>query len=137
MHRKYFMILFLLLALAACSTMVAKGRMQKFGRTSEAFEFSLRDSDYRTANKFIHPSVQRPPMDEKHYGNIKIVEYKITHMDVSSDQLKIEQDIELQYFLLNSNRLHTAQHHQVWRFDESERQWQLYTALPTFGRQSR
>lgn len=132
MRRFQIPIILIVLTVTACASIASKGRMKKFGRISEAYEFSLLDSDYRGATMFIDPSVMKRPLDQKFYKNIKIVEYKITHMDVSADQLKIEQDVELQYFLLNSNRLRFTRHHQVWRYNETDQLWQLHTVLPKF-----
>ena len=132
MHRIQITIPLLVLALISCATIAGKDRMEKFGRISEAYEFSLLDSDYRTAARFLHDSVKQAPLDEKHYKNIKIVEYKIAHMAVSADQLEITQDLELQYFLLNNNRLRSSRHHQVWRYNEAEQVWLLHTGLPEF-----
>lgn len=122
----------IILALVSCATITQQGRMEKFERVSDGYEFSLLDADFRAAARLIHGSVTQPPFDEKHYRNIKIVEYNLTRTTVSSDLTEIEQDVELQYFLRNSNRLRTIRHHQVWRYHDAEKMWWLHTGLPLF-----
>ena len=123
---------FIVTGLVSCATIAVKGRMEQFEHISDRYEFRLLDSDYRAAARLIHGSVQQPVFDEKHYGNVKIVEYNIMRMSVSADQTKIEQDVEMQYFLRNSNRLRSIRHHQVWQYHAADKVWWLHTGLPLF-----
>ena len=66
-------------------------------------------------------------------GDIKVVEYRINQTDVSGSNQRIEQEIELHYYLLNRNILKTMQHRQVWQFQEAEKSWLLTTPMPVFS----
>ena len=132
MHRFKLLVLLIIFGLISCTTLSVKARMEKFGRIAEAYEFSLLNSDYLMAARFIEPSAQQEPFNESYYKNIKIVEYKITHMEVSDDRYRVTQDVELQYFLLNNNRLRTIRYHQLWRYNEAQAVWLLYSSLPKF-----
>ncbi len=131
-RRMTLMIPLALFLITACAGIGTKARLEKFGRISEAYEESLRSADFRSACKFLHASIPHPSAGEAPYRNIEVVEYKVLGMDVSPDRSQIDQEIELQYFRLNSNRLRTTRHHQVWRYDEAESTWRLHSRLPVF-----
>jgi hypothetical protein len=118
---------------AGCAGMADKSRIEEFGQVAEAYEHALRLSDYNTAAKFLDPSVSDIKPDLQALKNIKIVEYKITRIQVSDDKREIRQDVELQYFRLNSNILHTARDSQIWRYDPADEVWRLHTGLPCLG----
>jgi hypothetical protein len=116
-----------------CATMAENSRMEKFGLIAEAYERALRMSDYDKAAKFVDPSAgtSTPGIDK--LKNFKIVDYEITHIDVSESKQQVTQDVELHYFRLNSNILHTAHHPQTWRFKQEGKIWLLQTGLPELG----
>lgn len=124
--------LVMILLLLGCAGFSEKNRMENFSRTANAYEQALRMSDYDSAVAFCSPSTFNAAAKSKKFKNIKIIEYKIARLDVSKDNLEIKQDVELQYFLLNSNRLRTMRHPQTWRYREKEKIWLLETGLPAF-----
>ena len=129
--RKYTTAVFLIiLLLTGCTGLAHKSRIEAFGQVAEGYEHALRFSDYNTAAKFVDPSVLGAKPDFAALKNIKIVDYKITRIQVSEDKQQITQDVELQYFRLNSNILHTARDSQIWRYDPANEVWRLQTGLP-------
>lgn len=125
------LLLLLFLLLAGCA---GKNRMHKFSEISKSYQRALEMSDYRVASQYVDPSGGRPAADVRRYANIQIVRYTIANVSVSEDKQSIEQDVELQYYLLDQNRLKTANDHQVWRYKEGDKVWMLQTGLPTLGR---
>ena len=125
------LILLLILLLIGCA---GKNRMYKFREISKSYQRELEMSDYRVASKYVDPSGDRPAADLRRYANIQIVKYTIANINVSGDKQSIEQDVELQYYLLHQNRLKTANDHQVWRYKEEDKVWMLQTGLPSLDR---
>jgi hypothetical protein len=123
--------LMLLLLLTGCA---GKNRIHKFSEISKSYQRALEMSDYRLASKYVDPSGGRPAPDVRRYANIQIVRYTIININVSEDKQSIEQDVELQYYLLDQNRLKTAKDQQVWRYKEEDKVWVLQTGLPCLQR---
>jgi hypothetical protein len=125
------LMLLLLLLLIGCA---GKSRIHKFGQISKSYQRALEMSDYRVASKYVDPSGVPSAAQVKRYANIQIVQYTIANVHVSEDKQSIEQDVELQYYLLDQNRLKTANDHQVWRYKEGDKVWVLQTGLPSLDR---
>ena len=123
-----------ILLLLSCTGMAGKSRVSKFSEILKSYEYALESSDYRQASKFVDRSKDRPPVEYKGYANIKIVRHKVTHVEVSDDKRSIEQDVEIQYFLLDRNLLKTMIDHQVWQYKDEGKVWMLQTGLPKLGR---
>lgn len=110
-----------------------KNRMYKFSEISKSYQRALEMSDYRVASKYVDPSSARTAADVRRFANIQIVKYTIANINVSEDKQSIEQDVELQYYLLDQNRLKTAIDHQVWRYKNEDKVWMLQTGLPSLN----
>ena len=117
-----------------CGTLKERARMESFGPTVQAYEQALRLADYNKAAAYLDPSAATAPPDLKPYQNIKIVEYKILHTQVSPDSLEIKQDVALQYFRLNSNIMRSIRDHQTWRYRQADKTWRLQSGLPDFSK---
>lgn len=128
-------LMVLLLLPIGCATLAERSRMEKFRIISESFERALRTSDYATAAKYLDASAKDTEPDLKRLRNFKIAEYRVTRLDVSEDKQKITQDVELQYFRLDGNILHSSPYPQTWRFHPEQEIWRLQTGLPDFGSQ--
>lgn len=107
--------------------------MYKFSEISKSYQRALEMSDYRVASKYVDPSSARTAADVRRFANIQIVKYTIANINVSEDKQSIEQDVELQYYLLDQNRLKTAIDHQVWRYKNEDKVWMLQTGLPSLN----
>ena len=127
-------LVLLLLSFLLMTGCAGKNRMHKFSEISKSYQRALEMSDYRVASKYVDSSGGRPAPDVRRFANIQIVRYTIANVNVSEDKQSIEQDVELQYYLLDQNRLKTANDHQVWRYKEEDKVWMLQTGLPTLGR---
>lgn len=131
MHR--LLCFFLLIpALLSCAGVAERVRLAKFDSTFEVYDITLRRSQFRAAADFIDPAVRDEKIDYKIYDNIKVVDFKVTHLKVSEDRFNVEQVVALQYFLLDRNVLKTIEYRQLWNFDEAKGVWLLRTPLPTF-----
>ncbi len=133
MKKSAFFALLIFLLPAGCANLTGNSRLESFGKIADDYKQALRMSDYRKAAKFLDPSASIPKPDFDKMKSYKIVEYNITHMDVSESKQEITQDVELQFYRLNSNILHTAHHSQTWRFEQEGKIWLLQTGLPDFG----
>ena len=122
----------LILMLAGCAGLAQQSRLENFSETTDAYEQALLIADYYLAAKYINPLKIDQTPDLKKYKNIKIVEYQITHVNVSTDQMEIKQEVKIQYFLLNSNRLRTSHDSQIWHYQPKHKAWFLETGLPVF-----
>lgn len=117
----------------ACSSMRESSRLEMFGQITKDYEHALRMAEYDKAAAFLDSKAPAPKPDFHRLKNYKIVEVKITHIDVSDDKQKITQDVEFQYFRLNGNILHTAHQSQTWRYQPDTDVWLLESGLPDLG----
>ena len=120
-------------AILSCATVTEKLRLSKFDKTHEAYETTMKGSHYGAALGYIDPSLRNEKLDFDALDNVKIVDYKTTYIKVSEDRFKIEQEVSLQYFLLDRNIVKTIQYREVWLFNEVQGKWWLHTPLPSFG----
>jgi hypothetical protein len=125
-------VILILVLVVGCASMEQKSRLDQFSELSDSFERALRMADYTRAAKFIDPSHAEPRPDIQRLRNFKIADYNVTRVHVSDDKLKITQDVELQYFRLNSNILHRTSYSQIWKFQPEKKIWLLQTGLPEF-----
>ena len=126
-------LLMILLSFVACAGFAEKSRMESFSHIFDAYEQALRMGNYDAAAKFLDPvSLHGTTPDIDKYQNIKVFDIKVTNVKVSDDGFEIKQDAELQYFLLNSNRLRTLRQAQTWRYKPDQEIWLLESGLPKF-----
>ena len=127
------MLLMIVALPADCGTLSERTRMESFGPTAQAYERALRLADYNAAAAYLDPSLATAAADLRPYQNIKIVDYKILHTQVSPDSLEIKQDVALQYFRLNSNIIRFTRYPQTWHYREADKTWRLQSGLPDFS----
>lgn len=133
MKKSAFIAVLTCILFVGCAAMAGKNRLKIFSQINEAYEHALRMSDFDAAAKFLDPSAVKNTPDLQKMKGFKIVEYRITHIDVSENKQKITQDVELQYYRLNSNILRTTHDPQIWRFQQADNIWRLQTGLPDLG----
>ena len=117
----------------SCAGLSERVRLSKFDQTTEAYVTALKRSQYGPAQSFIAPSFRNEEIDFETYKNVKIVDFGVVHVTISDDRFRVEQDVVLQYFLLDRNIVKTRKYKQVWYFDEEKGNWFLHTPLPAFG----
>ncbi|KJS33015.1 MAG: hypothetical protein VR64_03620 [Desulfatitalea sp. BRH_c12] len=122
------------LALVACATLQKNSRISEFDDVILAYRRALLDADYTAVRHFLDPGVSKAS-DTPVNKLVKVVEFNPTNVDVAEDATKIEQDICLQYYLLNVPRVKTLQYRQVWHYNAEHRLWLLQTPLPNFDQQ--
>ncbi len=122
------------LLFAGCANLAGRSRVDRFDRIAKAYEWALESGNYRSAATYLDPAVTRPSIDIGRYANIKVSQYTITRANVSADQRSIEQDVEIQFFLLDQGIVKTTMDHQVWRYREDSGAWLLQSGLPDFSR---
>ncbi len=125
--------LFLVPLIFSCTGIAERVRMSKFDQATEAYERTIKRSQYGAVQSFIEPSLRNEKIDFETYKNVRVVDFGVAHVTISEDRLKVEQDVALQYFLLDRNIVKTINYKQVWHFDEEKGNWFLHTPLPTFG----
>lgn len=96
--------------------------MNAFADTERICRWAILKGDYAAAAQCIAPDA-RKRFDHARSKNIKVVRYKVVHMDVSEDQHAITQDIHWEYFLLNRNIIKTVREQQVWRYRSEQEGW--------------
>ena len=128
------LLLFLFVpVLFSCGGLAEKVRLSQFDTTFEVYDITLRRSQFHAVQDFIEPAYRGEDVAFETYKNIKVVDFMVTHINVSEDYLTVDQVVQLQYFLLDRNILKTIEYRQTWRFDEQKERWLLHTPLPDFS----
>lgn len=130
--QRLFSLWLLIPLLLSCTTIGDRVRLSKFDQTAQAYETAVKRSQFGPAQQFVDPFFRKTKIDYDTYKNVKIVDFGVTHVTVSDDRLKVEQDVVLQYFLLDQNILKTSKYKQIWRYNETKGNWFLHTPLPSF-----
>jgi hypothetical protein len=129
-YGRVLLVFIMMVVPTGCAGIAGKGRMEKFSEIVSSYESALERSDYRKASTFVDRSVDGVLLDHNKFANVKIVRHKVTRVEVSDDKRSIEQDVEIQYFLLDRNVLKTMNDHQVWKYQAEDKIWLLQTGLP-------
>jgi len=128
------LLLFLVVPLFfSCASLAEKVRLSQFDTTFEVYDITLRRSQFHAVQDFIDPAYRGEDVAFETYKNIKVVNFMVTHVNISEDYLTVDQVVQLQYFLLDRNILKTIEYRQTWRFDEQKERWLLHTPLPDFS----
>ena len=133
MPRAVPLCLLAIFALVSCASIAEQQRTSRFEEISESYRRALLASDFNGAAFFLEPARRPAPADSQKYSLVKIFDYNTLHVEVAPDKRRIEQLVELQFYLLNINRLRSLEYHQVWIYNEANGIWLLQTALPDFN----
>ncbi len=125
-------VYFVISLFSGCAGLAARSRLDQFSSMHKMYKWALESGNYRGALKYLDPSAPKRPVDMKRYANIKVSKYTITRAEISDDRRSIQQDVELEYFLLDQSIVKTMTDHQDWRFREPEDAWLLQSGLPKF-----
>jgi hypothetical protein len=126
------LIIAVALFLMSCAGISERQRMESFIDMSEAYRRSLLSGDFAGAALFIAGSEKPPESEDRKHRLLKIADYNPTHVHVSQDHRRVDQEISIQYFYLNVNRLKNLKYRQVWLYDDATKLWMLQTDLPQF-----
>ncbi len=134
MNKALWFVPLIALVLMACASVNEQQRVDRFNETARAYRWALLDSDFRAAAKFIDPKVPDNLVDQGIYNEVRIVDVTISNSETTHDGHRIEQDVELSYYLLNRSILKETRSRQVWQYDPAHKIWMLNTPLPIFER---
>lgn len=124
-------VLLLLLPLG-CASFSGKARMDRFVIVFDAYESAMRTSNFSAVCGFVDPKAMPRQECLERFGNIKIVEYRLSHLNVPEDRMSVEQEIDLQYYRQNAIVLKAHHYAQVWTYQEDTDKWMLKDGPPVF-----
>ena len=125
-------ILTAIIFLFGCAGISQNTRIAQFQSMSEDYSQALRRSEFKTAFQFLDPAIRKSHMDDPRYSKVRVFEHLAKNIKISPDAKEIREDVELQYYFIDRNVLHTANYQELWRYSETRKIWLLETALPIF-----
>jgi hypothetical protein len=127
---KFYIFLSVLLV-AGCVSVSEIKRMDKFEQISDAYEFSIRWSDFEMASTFLKD--QQDPDIGVQLENLKqfnVTAYTIKRFVPSADKSQVLIIADVQYFKKNGLIVKNYSHRQLWQYDEDKENWYLTSGLP-------
>jgi hypothetical protein len=118
--------------LLGCASFSNKAKMEKYGRTLDAYESAMRTSDLNAVCHFVDPSAMSREDCLTRFGDIKLVDYKVMDINVDEATMAVTQDINVSYHFLNNVRIKDLQFKQTWHYLEDSEQWLLEDGPPQF-----
>ena len=118
--------------LLSCASLVERQRLSQFEDAAELYRRTLLSGDFASAARMVDSGGEALKTDSRNDKLLKITNYTSSHVDVSEDHRRILQDVNLEYYRLNTNRLRNIQYRQTWTYDEAQKVWLLQTELPRF-----
>ena len=128
--QKYYIFLVILLV-AGCASVDQLTKMDKFEQTSNAYELSIRWSDFDMAGSFVKDKFD--PQLGPQIENLKqfsVTDYKVKTFVPSADKTKVLIVADVQYFKKNNLILKKYSHRQIWEYDKEKERWFLTSGLP-------
>jgi hypothetical protein len=127
---KFYIFLSVLLVVG-CVSVSEMNRMDKFEQISDAYEFSIRWSDFDMASTFLKD--QQDPNVGAQLENLKqfnVTAYTIKRFVPSADKSQVIIIADVQYFKKNGLIVKNYSHRQLWQYDEDKENWYLTSGLP-------
>ena len=106
--------------------------MESYDRTMDAYQTTMRLSDYNAACKYVDPAVMGRKDCLRQYDNVKIVSYDLRGVTVAEDKLEVAQTVEVEYFFLDRHVVKKFEYDQSWRYQKEMKNWLLQTGPPLF-----
>lgn len=120
----------LILLVWGCAGIASMGRLETFQEEEKTYRTALRDSDFKTASKFVDPEAKKSDIHQ--YRLIKVVSYKTVQTHLSEDKSEIRQEVEIEYYHKTRPVLNTIQDYQLWAYDPEKKVWLLKSGFPKF-----
>lgn len=120
----------MIVLLFGCTAISQSNRIELFETMAREYEQALRAADFKTAMLFLDPAIRKNSMEDRRLRNVRIFQHHARNIKISPDASEISQDVELQYYRVNRNILHTTRYKEIWRYSEPDNAWLLQTALP-------
>ena len=115
-----------------CASISEQAKMEAYDRTMDAYQTTMRLSDYNAACKYVDPA----QMDRKdclqQYEKVKIVSYDVRGVSVAEDKLEVTQTVEVEYFFVDRYIVKKIEYEQSWRYMKEMESWLLQTGPPQF-----
>lgn len=124
-------IVLLILLVAGCASVDHLTKMDKLDQTTDAYENSVRWSDWDMAGSFIKDKMD--PEIGPQLENLKqfsVTAYQVKTFVPSDDKSKVLIVADVQYFKKNGLILKTYSHRQLWEYNEEKETWYLTSGLP-------
>ena len=124
-------IVLLILLVAGCASVDQLSKMDKLGQTTDAYENSIRWSDWDMGASFIKDKMD--PEIGPQIENLKqfsVTAYTVKTFVPSDDKSKVLIVADVQYFKKNGLILKNYSHRQLWEYDEEKETWYLSSGLP-------
>lgn len=115
-----------------CAAFSEKAKMEKYGRTLDAYETAMRLSDLNTVCQFVDSAVMSRQDCLTQFGKIKLISHEILAVEVDKERLNVSQEIKVNYHFLNHYRIEERQYKQTWQYLEDRQDWFLQNGPPLF-----
>jgi uncharacterized protein YceK len=131
-HMKTLIIAFFICLLFGCASISEQGKMEAYERTMDAYQTTMRLSDFNAACKYVDPLGMNRKDCLRVYDNVKIVSYDVLAVNVAEDKLEVTQTVEVEYFFLDRYVVKKLEYEQSWRYHKEMQSWLLETGPPQF-----
>ena len=128
----YMIIAFLICLPLGCASISEQGKMEAYERTMDAYQTTMRLSDFNAACKYVDPFEMSRKDCLRQYENVKIVSYDVLGVNVAQDKLEVTQTVEVEYFFLDRYVVKKFEFEQSWRYQKETGSWLLQTGPPHF-----
>lgn len=115
-----------------CAMVSEKAKMEQYARILDSYETAMRMSDFNALCQFVDPVAMPRQTCLKHFGDLKIVDYRVNHVEVSEDRMVVHQEIEVDYYFLNNYVLKSIGYQQSWKYRPASGNWLLQEGPPHF-----
>ena len=126
-----FYIFLLVLLVVGCVSVSEIKRMDKFEQIANAYELSIRWSDFEMASSFLKD--QEDPEIGAQLENLKqfnVTAYTIKRFVPAADKSRVLIIAEVQYFKKSGLIVKNYSHRQLWQYDADKENWYLTSGLP-------
>jgi hypothetical protein len=117
---------------AGCAYVSENAKMESYNRILDSYETAMRTSDFNAICQFVDPAAMVRQTCLKQFGELKIVDYRVNHVEVSPDRTQVLQEIEVDYYYLDNYVLKQVAYTQTWKYQPSSGKWLLQNGPPRF-----
>jgi hypothetical protein len=129
--RKFIAIAVLFFALVSCSSNIR----EEFDTVFTKYNDALTSNDLRLTFIFVADKAREPYLKSYEASkNARLFECRIVKKTVDELKREARVEVEIDYYMLNSNRVKTLRYVQEWSHIEENKvkDWKLLTPLPEF-----
>ena len=115
-----------------CASISEQAKMDAYDRTMDAYQTTMRLSDYNAACKYVDPAEMGRKDCLQQYEKVKIVSYDVRGVSVTEDKLEVTQTVEVEYYFVDRYVVNKIEYEQSWRYMKEMKSWLLQTGPPHF-----